>query len=146
MGIYRGQVQDIPCLPIKVSLPVEESRFLRWMGRTVPAAAEVTVIVDTGSKRSSLRPRILQELHCPRRSTVQVQTSTGQGAAVFYVACIEFPASTLKPFPRALVAGLSMPQTLAAYDGVIGRDILSRWETFYSGLREQLTIRDHISI
>jgi hypothetical protein len=120
MGIYRGQVQDIPCLPIRVSLPLEESRFLRRTGRMVPAAVVVTVIVATGSKRSSLRPRILQELHCPRRSTVQVQTSTGRGAAAFYLACIEFPASTLKPLPRALVAGLGMPQNLTAYDGVIG--------------------------
>jgi len=38
-----------------------------------------------------------------------------------------------------------MPRRLAAYDGVIGRKLLLVWETFYSGLRQQLTIRDYRS-
>jgi hypothetical protein len=38
-----------------------------------------------------------------------------------------------------------MPSRLASYQGVIGREVLRAWETFYSGPRQRLAIRDYRS-
>jgi hypothetical protein len=39
-----------------------------------------------------------------------------------------------------------MPADLAAYQGVLGRNVLRQWETLYSGLRQRLTVRDSRSL
>jgi hypothetical protein len=40
---------------------------------------------------------------------------------------------------------LTLPPKLAGYDGVLGRDLLNRWEFLYGGLSKRLTIRDYRS-
>jgi hypothetical protein len=126
-------------------LPEIESRSLRWDGLPVPSPVLAQAILDTGSQRTTLRARILRQLGCPEQSRVHVHTSMGAGFAASYVAALAFPSGSLASLPRLIVAAAELPPSLAGFDGVIGRDILNRWETFYSGLRQRLTIRDHRS-
>jgi hypothetical protein len=90
----------------------------------VPRRKVVGLIVDTGARYCTLKPELIEELAA---------------------ACLTFPLGTLAPLPAVLVAGLPMPADLAAYDGVIGRNVLRGWESFYSGPRQLLTIRDRAS-
>jgi hypothetical protein len=56
---------------------------------------------------------------------------------------LEFPDSSLAAIPQIAVARLPMPPSLRDYHGVIGRDLLGRWESFnYEGRRRRFTIRD----
>jgi hypothetical protein len=57
--------------------------------------------------------------------------------------CLEFPEGGLAPFPEVLVARLPMPAALSAFHGLLGRDLLRRFESFdYQGRRGCYTIRD----
>jgi hypothetical protein len=105
----------------------------------------VGLIVDTGARYCTLKPELIEELALASEQSVYVRTHLGEGTASLYAACLTFPLGTLAPLPAVLVAGLPMPADLAAYDGVIGRNVLRGWESFYSGPRQLLTIRDRAS-
>jgi hypothetical protein len=106
----------------------------------------VGLVVDTGSRYCFLKPELIRQLALPLERSVYVRTPLGEGSASLYTACFTFPLGTLAPLPAVLVAGLKMPADLAAYGGVIGRNVLRGWESFYSGPRRLLTIRDHTSL
>jgi hypothetical protein len=145
MGVYRGPVDEILFLPVRVSLPHADVRKLQLRSSAVPVPVEVRLIIDTGSQRSALKPSVLRYPQCPSRHSVRVQTSTGEGQAKYDEVGMEFLTSSLAALPRAVVVGLDLPPRLQDYSGVIGRDILGGWEFYYSGPRRRLTIRDHRS-
>ncbi|HEX5272793.1 MAG TPA: hypothetical protein VFW33_19985 [Gemmataceae bacterium] len=93
-----------------------------------------------------MKPELIEELALRAERSVYVRTHLGEDSASLYTARLTFPLSTLASLPAVLVAGLPMPADLAAYGGVIGRNVLRGWESFYSGPRQLLTIRDHVSL
>jgi hypothetical protein len=141
MGIYRSRVQDLLVVPVSISLP----RTQRGQGWPASRQKLVSLVVDSGSKYCSLTPDVFEELDLPFWRPVHVSTHLGEGSAGLYRASFAFPTSTLASFPAVTVARLRMPRHLASYEGVIGRDLLRAWETFYSGPRGQLTIGDYRS-
>ena len=137
MGIYRGRVQDLLTIPVSVSPP-----------GSGPAAVRerlVTFVLDSGSSYLFAHTRRHSRVGPPLQRRVRVSTQLSESAASLYEASFAFPTCTLAPIPKVTVASLPMPQRLAAYKGVIGRDLLRAWETFYGGPRGQLTIRDYRS-
>ena len=72
-----------------------------------------------------------------------VETSLGSGKSNLFAVRFEFPDTSLSTIPELLVARLALPSSLHAFHGVIGRDVLRRWEYFrYEGRRQRLVIRD----
>ncbi len=62
MGVYRGVVPnplDVLTLAVRVALPEADAEARRLYGRTVPAPVSVRLILDTGSRLSSLTPEVL---------------------------------------------------------------------------------------
>jgi hypothetical protein len=56
---------------------------------------------------------------------------------------LEFPDTALAAIPELVVARAPVPPSLQAFHGVIGRDLLYRWESvLLPGRRGRLTIRD----
>jgi hypothetical protein len=119
MGVYRGPVQDVLFVPVRISLPPADMQKLRSRGLFVPAPIDAQLVIDTGSLRSTLTPSVLRHLQCPSRHSVRVQTSMGEGQANYYEVGMEFLSSTMAPLPS--------------------------WEVLYCGPRRWLTIRDRSS-
>jgi len=56
---------------------------------------------------------------------------------------LEFPEAGFVPFPEVLVARLPMPAALRQFHGLLGRDLLRRFESFeYEGRRGCYSLRD----
>jgi hypothetical protein len=54
-----------------------------------------------------------------------------------------FPGTSLQDVAELSVARLPLPPSLQGFHGLIGRDLLRRWDSFiYEGRRRRLTIRD----
>jgi hypothetical protein len=143
MGKYSTDVKERLQIPARVLLTGDEDAHLRSTGRTVPGHVPVRLIVDTGSKRSTLLPSVITHLNPSFRGSVKVETSMGFSKTNLFWVRLEFPQTSLAPIPEIAVARVPMPSSLAAYHGVIGRDLLSRWEfILYEGVEGRLTIRD----
>jgi hypothetical protein len=149
VGIYRLNVADsggILFVPARVTLSPDDAEAFRLSGRSIPPPVIANLVLDTGSALSSLAPAVLQQLHSPSCGKTRVQSSVGSQPAFLYRVHLEFLKGTLASLSHVAVAGLEMPTRLRAnFQGVLGRDMLSHWETFYSGPRGRLTIRDHKS-
>jgi hypothetical protein len=142
MGKYSTAVQNQLVLPGRVLLTQGQEYLLRTVGRVVEPVS-VRLLVDTGSGRSSLVPAVVDELMPVSQSRIRVSTSLASAETNLYWVRLEFPGTSLTAIPQLAVARLSMPPILAAFQGVIGRDLLSRWEyLFYEGRRGRMTIRD----
>jgi hypothetical protein len=76
----------------------------------------------------------------------RVETILGEVTTDLFWVQYEFPGTSLAPFSEFPAARLPMPANLATFHGVIGRDMLQRWESFhYQGRRGRFTIRDEPS-
>lgn len=137
MGVYRSQLQgdrDPPFLLARVSSL-----------RQPELALTVRLVLDTGSRRSTLISAILNQLRLPSIGEIVLQTALAQSRVRLFNVRIEFALGSLLPIPRMIVVGAPVPRKLSGFDGVIGRDILSRWEIFISGPRKRLVVRDGAS-
>jgi hypothetical protein len=143
MGRYRSTVQDHLVMPAQALLTTGTQLLFRQLGRPVVGPVATRLLIDTGSKRSSLVPSVLNRLSPPSMGVVRVETSLASLATELFAIRLEFAASSLAPVPLLAVARLPLPASLRDYQGVIGRDLLSRWESLvYEGRRGRLTIRD----
>jgi len=143
MGSFRATVQDRLILPATARLTREDEEVFRALGRPVAAPVAVRLVLDTGSKRSAIVPSILDHLNAPAAGRANVETLVASAATELFWVCLQFPSCSLAAVPLVAVARLPMPASLREYHGVVGRDLLSRWESFlYEGRRGRLTIRD----
>jgi hypothetical protein len=56
---------------------------------------------------------------------------------------LEFPDAGLAPFEHVQVARLAMPRGLGQFHGLLGRDLLRRWDSFlHEGRRGRYSLRD----
>jgi hypothetical protein len=143
MGKYTATVQDHLILPALVSLPAGEERLRRRAGRPMPAPEPLHLLIDTGSRRTTLIPGIIRHLDPPAGVDVQVVTPLAAVVATLYWVRLEFPESGLASFEVAQVARLPMPPGLSQFHGLLGRDLLCRLESFeYEGRRGRYSLRD----
>jgi hypothetical protein len=143
MGKYVAPVDDILILAAVVSLSAGPVHFLQRGGQPVPAPVAVPLLIDTGAKRTTLIPGIIRHLDRPGGFDVQVVTPLATVAATLYWVRIEFPKAGLAPFEHVQVARLPMPPGLAQFHGLLGRDLLRRFESFdYQGRLGRYTLRD----
>jgi hypothetical protein len=143
MGIFRAPVEDHLILPAQVRLPPDDERANRMLGRSIPAAVAVRLLIDTGAKRSSLIPGVMNHLGPTVAGKANVETSFMIKQTDLLWVHLEFPESSLAPVPMLAVARLPLPPALHHLHGIIGRDLLGRWKSFeYEGQRGRYTIHD----
>ncbi len=143
MGLLRAAVRDRLILPARTLLPLDVERVFRMLGRPIPAPIAVQLVIDTGSKRSSIVPSVLNRLLPTTAGRAVVETTFASAESELLWVRLEFPGASLAAEPHLAVARLPMPPSLRDYHGVVGRDLLSKWESFlYEGRRGQFTIRD----
>ncbi len=143
MGKYRAAVRDHLILPAVASLTAGSEHARRQAGRVVPATVPVRLIIDTGSKRTTLIPGILRHLDPPGGEDVRLVTALAVGSVALFWIRLTFPETDLASFEQVQVARVAMPPELAPFHGVLGRDLLSRWDSFdYEGRHARYTLRD----
>lgn len=144
MGRYSAAVVDHLILPaaVRLTLPAEHLRR-RAGGQSVPAPIPIRLLIDTGSKRTTLIPGIVRHLNPPGGDSVRVTTPLTVGTSRLFWVRLEFPEAGLASFEHVQVARLAMPPDLAQFHGLLGRDLLRRLESFdYEGRRGRYTLRD----
>ncbi|MBI1918758.1 MAG: hypothetical protein HYS12_29040 [Planctomycetes bacterium] len=143
MGRYLASVEDHLVLPAVVRLPVGEEHFRAQQGRHVATPVPVRLLIDTGSKRTTLIPGIVRHLDPPAGIDAQVVTPLAMGPTTLYWVRLEFPEAGLLPLGPIQVARLPMPAALSRFHGLLGRDLLDEWEAFlYEGRRRCYMLRD----
>jgi len=143
MGKFRTRIDDLPVIPALVRLTHGQEKIFALTNRPIPNPQPVNLLVDTGSGRSTLLPSVIAKLNPLSRGIARVSTSLAVAETNLFWVRLEFPATNLEPISELAVARLSLPATLGSIHGVIGRDLLRRWEYFsYEGRRGQMTIRD----
>jgi hypothetical protein len=143
MGKYSAHVEDHLILPALARLPEGEAQARARAGQRVPVAVPVRLIIDTGSKRTTLIPGIIRHLNPLGSDTVRVATSLITGTTRFFWLRLDFPEAGLASFEVVQVIRLAMPPPLSQFHGVLGRDLLRRLESLdYEGQRGRYTLRD----
>jgi hypothetical protein len=143
MGKYSVPIQNRLILQAQVGLTSGQEQWLRFMGRAVPLLIRVQFLIDTGSSRCCLLPSVLARLNPEQSGVTRMETSLATGQAALFWVRLEFPDTKLAAIPELVVARVPLPNSLSAFHGVIGRDLLRRWESFcYLGRRGRLSIRD----
>src|SRR5947209_20147731 len=112
MGKYTASVEDHLILPAKVRLLEAEESALAGRGRGVPAPVAIRLLIDTGAKRTTLIPGVVNHLGPTVGSQAQLITPVGSVMTDLVWVRLEFPEAGLAPFPRVLVARHPMPPLL----------------------------------
>jgi hypothetical protein len=147
MSKFTTSVHDRWILPARAGLTAGQEKRLQLAGKRLPSTVAVRLIVDSGSGRSSLVPPVIEQLKPLSQKPVHVETSAGTVATMLYWVRLEFPHTKLGPFSDIPVAQMPLPPSLKAFLGLIGRDLLRRWEELrFQGRRGRLTIRDRPSL
>jgi hypothetical protein len=147
MGKYTATVADHLILPARVRVTPGREQELRVLGQSVPVPISIRLLINTGSKRTTLIPGILRHLQTMPDSPVRIHTAAGDVATSLSWVCLEFPETGLAAFPEILVARLPMPPAVSQFHGLLGRDLLRRLASFeYEGQRGCYTLRDRLGL
>jgi hypothetical protein len=143
MGKYVCAAEEHLYLSARALLTPGQEQLNRLSGDPIPAPVPVRLVIDTGSKRSTLLPGIIRHLDPVSRGTARVETGLASLRTSLYWVRLVFPSTPLAAVPELAVARMAMPPSLSSFHGVIGRDLLRRWESvLFEGRRGRLTIRD----
>jgi hypothetical protein len=143
MGKCFALVQDHLILPARARVPAGRAEVLRAMGRGLPTPVALRLVIDTGTRRTTLIPGIVRHLQLSAGSMARLVTPVGSALTDLVWVCLEFPGTGLAPFPEVLVARHPLPPVLAQFHGLLGRDLLQRLDSFeYLGRRGMYTLRD----
>src|SRR5262249_16775469 len=143
MGRYTAAAHDHLVVPARALITPGQQRRTRLAGGTIPTGVPVRLLVDTGSRRSTLVPSVSAHLNPVSHHPLQMQRSAGNMETALFWVSLEFPGTRLTAVTELAVARVPMPPLLQAFHGLIGRDLLRRWESFlFRGRRGRFTIRD----
>jgi hypothetical protein len=143
MAKFTASVEDHLLLPAMVRLPPEQARMLGALGRSVPAPVPIRLVIDTGSKRTTLIPGIFDHLRPTVGGAARLITPLGSATTNLAWVSLEFPEAGLASFSEVLVARHPLPPMLSQFHGLLGRDLLGRLESFeYQGRRRRYVLRD----
>ena len=124
-------------------MPIADEQARRRVGRRVADPVAVHLLIDTGTKRTTLNPAVLRHLEAEPGHDVQLITPAEQMAATMFWVRLEFPGTRLASFDYVQVARLEMPPALRHSHGLLGRDLLRMWDEFRSqGRRGRYLIYD----
>jgi hypothetical protein len=142
MGILRESSSDIWEIHAKVG---SVATIVHQSDLAQPRTTAVRLVVDSGSSRSCLSRTVCDSLNLETKGQWRLIGTTGEETVRFSRVTLTFPGSTLGPIPW-LHVGRIQPHRLSEFHGVLGRDVLSKWELLYRGPNATLTIRDHLSL
>jgi hypothetical protein len=133
--------------PLVISAQVQVTRgqekVLRLIGRTAPHSLPIRLLIDTGSRLSTIIPSVISQLNPAVGGVARIETSLASAIANLFWVRLDFPGTSLAAVPQLVVASVTLPPSLQSFHGIIGRDLLSRWDyLLYEGRAGRFTIRD----
>ncbi|HKI36550.1 MAG TPA: hypothetical protein VKA46_32130 [Gemmataceae bacterium] len=124
-------------------MPPVDERMIAGRGGSVTAPVPIRLLIDTGAKRTTLIPGIVDHFQPTSGAEAHLVTPVGSVMIDLVWVCLEFPEAGLASFSEILVARHPMPPLLAQFRGLLGRDLLARMHSFeYRGRRGRYTLRD----
>src|SRR5690242_19656959 len=120
MGKYTAAVDDHLELPALACLPAGDARLRRRSAARVPAPVPVRLVIDTGSRRTTLIPGVIRQLELMATTQVRVATALSSGVTYLFWVRLDFPKTGLAAFDPVQVASLDMPARLSRFHGVLG--------------------------
>jgi hypothetical protein len=143
MGQYTAAVSEHLVLPAQARLPPLQEQRMVVLGHPVPKAVPIRLLIDTGAKRTTLVPGVVNHLQPVTGGEARLVTALGSELTDLVWVRLDFPEAGLASFPDVLVARHPMPPVLSEFHGVLGRDLLRRFESFeYQGRRGRYCLRD----
>ena len=143
MGKYTASVEDHLILPARVRLVLPQEGQLANRGQSVPAPVSIRLLIDTGAKRTTLIPGVVDHLRPITGGEARLVTPFGSTMTDLVWVRLEFPEAGLASFPEVLVARHPMPPMLSQFHGLFGRDLLGRMHSLdYQGRRRRYVLRD----
>jgi hypothetical protein len=143
MGKYRTVVHGPLVIPARALLTIGQEEVLKLLARPLPAAVDIRLLIDTGSSRSTLIPSVVSHLNPISRGSARIETALAAARTTLFWVRLEFPQTKLEPILELAVARLALPASLGSIHGIIGRDLLKRWESMlYEGRRGWLVLQD----
>src|SRR4051812_22480263 len=115
MGTYIASVEDHLILPASVRLLDSQERIRADRGESVAAPVSIRFLIDTGAKRTTLIPGIVDHLRPTFGAEARIVTPVGSVRTDLVWVCLEFPEAGLASFPEILVARHPMPPSLAQF-------------------------------
>src|SRR5437588_2367615 len=98
MGKYSAAVDDHLILPAVARLSQGEEYRRRRAGTGVPTAVSIRLLIDTGSKRTTLIPGLIGHLGPMITERVRVETSLRAGRTHLFWVGLDFPQAGLASF------------------------------------------------
>src|SRR3954465_7120121 len=98
MGKFVASVEDHLIFPARVRAPPDRERFSQASGQVLPAPVPIRLLIDTGSKRTTLIPGIIRHLRPPAGSEARLVTPMGAVVTNLFWVCLEFPEAGLASF------------------------------------------------
>jgi hypothetical protein len=119
-------------------------RIMHRQGRQVPPPAKATLLIDTGASMSLVDEALMRTLQITPTSVTSYHSSSTSGIAqqcnVYDVSLVLGGVATtnslrIDPLPVMATAFINHP-----FEGLLGRDVLSRLQMAWSGPMQSLTL------
>lgn len=131
-------------LEVYVGVSDPRRRTMVRQGRPVPPSVHLSLLVDTGASMTLIDDAIMRSLQLPPTGSARYHTSSTNGVAQH---CDQYDVSLV-------LGGLATPNTLTVdplavigvpfinhpFDGLLGRDVLSRVQMSWNGPTQVLEL------
>ena len=149
MPLVSGPISPTHGAVVDLIVGVSKNRRKRLQsaGLPIPAPINVRTIIDTGSALTGFRSVVFAQLQVSHFAIIPVRTTSTQPgqphqAKQFDVSLALFPGGAPSAFfsVRAIASDDFDPQAEDGVEGILGRDILDRFNLFYRGLDRQFDL------
>jgi hypothetical protein len=147
MPIIKGRiVNDGAIISVSIGWGRASARNLRLAKRAVPVPIEAKALLDTGAEVTCLDPQLIEDLELPLNGYGLVNAPALQ--EMTFAAQYEASVTILHPSNvknQDLVVNdltvMELPLGLLGYQMVIGRDLLSRCQFLFNGVRKRYALK-----
>lgn len=139
---HASFASGLPLLSAIIGVTAARRQHLMASNEPVPQAIDVKLLIDTGASHTGLSAIVFEKLMLPAAGILSAHTpSTKSGAETFlsYEVGIDVPARPIDLIiPRVEVIAINTKGQ--AFDGILGRDILSECLLVYNGRERAFTL------
>jgi gag-polyprotein putative aspartyl protease len=132
--------QDGPRIFISISTTAFELKEGRAVGLEFPEPVQITALLDTGASITVINPQLAQTCKLRQTGFAELLAAGSSGRYPEHAAAISFPRYGLKSLE--VIKVVACPIVRQPYSCLIGRDIMSRWELSYDGVRGKVAITE----
>jgi predicted aspartyl protease len=131
---------DGAVIEVQVSYPLLDYEDMTSLGLSLPKPKVVKALIDTGSSRTVINPRLAQNLGLESTGSAHISAVGHLGEYSEYPATISFPGTNLARFDVVRIVAVDLFRQ--EYSCLIGRDTLRRWKLTFDGRSGRVEIEE----